>query len=387
MSLLTLGLLGSTRKENELRLPIHPQHLDLIPSTLKESIFVEEGYGRHFGTTPEELGGFAGVRTQQQIFEECDILVLPKPLAEDLTGMHEGQVLWGWPHCVQDEELTQNAIDRRLTLIAWEAMNLWRSDGTFNLHVFHKNNELAGYCSVMHALQLRGRTGQYGMPLRAAVISFGATARGAVTALASLGVFDVTILSQRDPTEVASPVHSATILQFAAVDGDHARLEVSSHDGATPMVEVLAQHDIVVNCVLQDPEAPFMFVAHSDLGRFAPGTLVVDVSCDEGMGFEWARPTTFSNPLFAVGGRVNYYAVDHSPSYLWDSSTWEISDAVLSYLPTVMAGPEAWADNETIQRAIEIRDGIVQNPKILSFQNRALHHPHKKLSGPEKNRM
>ena len=89
-------------------------------------------------------------------------------------------MLWGWPHCVQDEEMTQLAIDRRLTLIAWEAMNHWTEDGAFSLHVFHKNNELAGYCSVLHALQLMGTTGEYGRRLRAAVISFGATARGAV---------------------------------------------------------------------------------------------------------------------------------------------------------------------------------------------------------------
>ena len=60
--------------------------------------------------------------------------------------------LWGWPHCVQDTQLTQLAIDRRLTLIAFEAMNHWTRDGRFRLHVFHKNNELAGYCSVLHAL-------------------------------------------------------------------------------------------------------------------------------------------------------------------------------------------------------------------------------------------
>ena len=380
MDPLTLGLLGTTRKENEFRLPIHPQHFALIPSDLRRSILVEEGYGSHFGTSREELdGSFAGVRTQREILEECDIVVLPKPLAEDLTEMHEGQVLWGWPHCVQDEKLTQNAIDRRLTLIAWEAMNLWRSDGTFNLHAFHKNNELAGYCSVLHALQSVGRTGHYGRPLRAAVISFGATARGAVTALTSLGILDVTVLTQREPAEVASPVHSATILQFAASDGDPTNLEVISDAGATPMVEVLARHDIVVNCVLQDPQAPFMFVTNADLGLFDPGSMIVDVSCDEGMGFEWARPTTFSDPMFAIGDRVNYYAVDHSPSFLWDSSTWEISEAVLSYLPTVMGGPDAWAENETIQRAIEIRDGVVQNPKILSFQNRSTEHPHEKL--------
>ena len=61
-------------------------------------------------------------------------------------------------------------------------MNLWRTDGSFKLHVFHKNNEMAGYCSVLHALQIIGSTGMYGRRLRAAVIGFGATARGAVTA-------------------------------------------------------------------------------------------------------------------------------------------------------------------------------------------------------------
>ena len=42
--------------------------------------------------------------------------------------------------------MTQLAIDRGLTLIAWEAMNHWNRDGTFSVHVFHKNNEMAGYC-------------------------------------------------------------------------------------------------------------------------------------------------------------------------------------------------------------------------------------------------
>ena len=85
--------------------------------------------------------------------------------------------------------------------------------------------------------------------------------------------------------------------------------------------------------------------------------------------------------MFAVGDRVNYYAVDHSPSYLWDSATWEISEALLPYLPTVMGGREAWAKDEVVKRAIEIRDGIIQNPKILSFQNRDADYPHPKVAG------
>ena len=382
MSSLTLGVFGTSRKENEFRLPIHPDHFENIDPELRRSIYVEEGYGSRFGTTTADLeSSFGGVRTQSQMFEECDVILLPKPQAEDLTEMREGQVLWGWPHCVQDEKLTQNAIDRKLTLIAWEAMNLWRADGTFKLHVFHKNNELAGYCSVLHALQLLGLTGQYGKHMSAAVISFGATARGAVTALSALGVFDVTVLSQREPAQVASPVHSATILQYEVADGDPTRLRVITEDGSTPMVDVLAEHDIVVNCVLQDPDDPHIFVSNADLERFKPGSLIVDVSCDEGMGFEWARPTSFTDPMFTVGDDVHYYAVDHSPSYLWNSATSEISEALQTYIPIVMGGPEQWDRDQTISRAIEIRDGAIQNPKILSFQERSADYPHDKSPG------
>ena len=68
--------------------------------------------------------------------------------------------------------------------------------------------------------------------------------------------------------------------------------------------------------------------------------------------------------------------MDHSPTYLWDAATWEISRALLPYLASVMSGPEAWAADPTLERAIEIRDGVVRNQKILSFQRRAPEYPH-----------
>jgi alanine dehydrogenase len=144
-----------------------------------------------------------------------------------------------------------------------------------------------------------------------------------------------------------------------------------------PLAVFLAGHDIVVNCVLQDTDAPLMFVTSADLDAFTPGSLIVDVSCDRGMGFSWARPTSFSQPVFTVGNNVRYYGVDHSPSYLWDSATWEISEALLPYLRPVLAGPAGWDANQTVRRAIEIRDGVIKNQHILSFQHRSPDYPHR----------
>ncbi len=380
MSELSLGVMARSLKENERRLALHPQHLARIPDDLRGRIYLEHGYGDDFGATEAELAGWvAGFRTREQLVAECDVILQPKPLLADITDLRVGQVLWGWPHCVQDRELTQVSIDRKLTMIAFEAMNHWHSDGAFNLHVFHKNNEIAGYCSVLHALQLAGSTGHYGRRLRAVVIGFGATARGAVTALNALGVHDVTILTHRDVAAVASPIHSAAIIQLEP-DAETGRLSLTDPDtGSLPLAGFLAEHDIIVNCVLQDTEAPLTFLTNDDLATLVPGTLVIDVSCDEAMGFEWAHPTTFIEPTFVVGDGVLYYAVDHSPSYLWNSATWENSEALLPFLPAVLGGPDAWKADDTIRRAIEIQDGVIQNPAIASFQGRAAEYPHRPL--------
>ena len=287
--------------------------------------------------------------------------------------------MWGWPHCVQDTAITQQAIDRRQTLIAFEAMNHWSRSGRFLLHVFHKNNELAGYCSVLHALTLIGWTGSYGPKRRAVVMGFGATARGAVTALSALGVADVRVLTQRQVAAVASPIHSVDIVHVDQ-DEDPELTTVVTNDGPVPLAPYLADNDIVVNCVLQDTAAPWTFLTEADLALFRPGSLVVDVSCDEGMGLSWARPTTFEGPTFVVGDNITHYGVDHSPSYLWDSATWEISLALLPHLRTVMSGPQTWGAEPTIGRAVEIQDGEVRNPSILAFQDRAATYPHRFLS-------
>jgi alanine dehydrogenase len=374
---LSLGVMGRSQKENEQRLGLHPRHLHRVPTDLRQRMYLEAGYGERFGVGDDELCELvAGVRSHEQLVAECDVILQPKPLHADVAELREGQILWGWPHCVQDEALTQLAVDRRLTLIAFEAMNHWKSDGSFNLHVFHKNNELAGYASVLHALTLAGMTGNYGPRLRAVVIGFGATARGAVTALTALGVGDVDILTHRQVAAVASPIHSARILHFDADDTAGKVSHAVTSEGRVPLAQFLGEHDIIVNCVLQDTDNPLVFLSDDDLAELSPGTTVVDVSCDDGMGFSWARPTTFADPTFTVGHNVLYYAVDHSPSYLWGSATWEISEALMPFLRTVMDGPGAWDRVPTIRRAIEIRDGVVQNPAILSFQGRAAAYPH-----------
>jgi len=275
--------------------------------------------------------------------------------------------------------MAQLAIDKKLTLVAWEAMNYWTPSGGFMVHVFQMNNEIAGYASVLHAMSLSGFTGHYGRKRRAVVIGFGNTARGAVIALNALGILDVVVLTMRDVQTVASPMPTTVMGGLERSASDPTQTRVLKSAGPVPTAEFLAEFDVVVNCVLQDTDSPLMFVTGAEIDQFRSGSLIVDVSCDAGMGFDFANPTTFEDPMFQVGNNVHYYGVDHSPSYMWESATWENSEALIPHLSAVMAGPEGWDASMTINKAIEIRDGVIQNPKILSFQQRSAEHPHKYL--------
>lgn len=374
MKPLNLGVVFTARKENEHRVPIHPDHFDEIPEALRPRLYFERGYGAPFGVPDSELDRrFGGVRAHEQIVGDSDIVLLPKPLSEDLGRMREGAVHWGWPHCVQQQELTQVAIDRRLTLLAFEAMFTWKDDQR-DMHLFCRNNEMAGYCGVIHALGLSGMDGNYGPPLKATVISFGSVSRGAVYALKGRGVTDITIYSQRPPWAVHDRVLGCRYGQMQRA-GD--RIEVIEPDGLRrPMIDSLAESDLIVNGILQDTDRPLMFLRKGEEQRLKRGALIIDISCDEMMGFPFARPTSFDEPAFVVGP-VTYYAVDHTPSYSWRAASWEISQVVISFLGKVMAGSEGWASDKTLSRSIEIRDGVVQNDRLLSFQRRAAEYPHR----------
>ena len=369
MSELTrFGVVGTSRKVGEQRIPIHPSHFDRIPGGVARRLVFERGYGERFGVSDSELQRrFGGVAERDQLLGECDGVLLVKPVVDDLLEMRESGVLWGWPHCVQQQEMTDAAVSRGQTLLAFEAMYLW-SDGTRGMHLLYRNNELAGYCAVLHALSLQGETGHFGRSLRATVISFGSVSRGAIRALQGLGVHDFDVYTLRPPWTVGDRTAGGLFGRLVRnPDGD---VHVVESDGTRrELVEALADADVIVNGILQDTDDPIMYMRSGDEERLRPGSLIVDVSCDIGMGFPFARPTSFADPTFQIGPTV-YYGVDHTPSWLWRSASWEVSEVVTAYLGRVLHGPDSWAEDTTLRRAIEIRDGTIVNPKILSFRSR-----------------
>jgi len=364
------AVIGTSRKENEKRVAIHPEHIRQIPEKIRRQLFFEKGYGVPFGMSDSTISALTGNQPleRKMLFRNFNKIIIPKPVEDDFKEMRGGTVIWGWIHCVQQANIAQAAIDKKMTFVSWE--NMYYQGSKDRIHIFQKNNEMAGYCGVQHALQLRGIDGYFGAARRAVVIGFGSVGRGAVYALRGHGFNDITVLTRRPTHLVSDKIPGIRYRQLTEdPSGD---FKIESQNGKSQLIaDALAQADIIVNAVLQDPKSPVVFIRESDVVKFKKECLIIDISCDTGMGFSFAHTTTLSQPIFKLGN-ILYYSLDHTPTLLWDSASWEISNCLIPYLKDFVDG----ADNAVLNGAIDIRNGIIVNKDILTFQKRLPIYPY-----------
>ena len=208
-------------------------------------------------------------------------------------------------------------------------------------------------------MQLKGIDGHYGNQRKTVIFGFGAS-HCAIYALKAHGFRDITICIQRPDHEVREEVRDCDYVRIREGCEGEARMVVVDNNGTTrPLTEFISEAGIIINGTFQDSENPTGFVIQAESACLKSNGLIIDVSCDEGMGFFFAKPTTFKSPMFKYK-TIDYYAVDHTPSYLWGSATREISAALIVYLPTVLAGRDSWQKGEAIRKAITIDSGVIQ---------------------------
>jgi alanine dehydrogenase len=373
-----IGVMGTSCMENEFRIPTHPEHLEAIPKDCRSRICFEHNYGSRFSLDSKQIlrAGFT-MADRHEVLSESDVVIIPKPTSQDLAQMKSGAIACGWMHAVQQTAITQAAIDRKLTLVAWESM-YYRQTDTRPIHIFFRNNELAGYSAVLHAFQLAGISALYGPKRRAAVLGFGATARGTIEGLRAVGITDITVISRRPESWLDNSIPG---VQYKLLKVDGKSLNIQDWPLATmhPSSSYLKNFDVVANCVLQDTNRPLMFVDERFAEQVKQSTMIIDVSCDRGMGFPFAEPTSFESPT-RIFGNVLYYSVDHTPSFLWNTASWEISRAFLPFLIHLASGKSETDAALDLERVLcdstEVSNGVIRNNKILDFQGRSSNYPH-----------
>ena len=95
MSILTFGVIGTSKKEDENRIPIHPEHLLRIPEQIRRQLIFEEGYGAKFSISDSDIATqTGGIATRHELLTKIGNVILVKPVLSDLQELREGGILW-----------------------------------------------------------------------------------------------------------------------------------------------------------------------------------------------------------------------------------------------------------------------------------------------------
>lgn len=308
-------------KENERRRALLPK--DLAGVANASALCFERGYAAHLGIADSDYQRFGcRVAPREEVYG-CDIICNPKTPEEGEKALYrDAQALFGWIHAVQGRSIVDFLLKKKMSAIAWEDM--FES----GRHCFWRNNEIAGEAAVLHALSFSGISAS---GCEAAVIGLGNCGRGALKTLSRLG---------------------ARVTCFDRKTVGHLRGE-------------LPRYDLVVNAVLWDVFRRDHLVYCQDLKRMRPGSMIIDISCDERMGIESSRSTTIADPVYEVDG-ILHYAVDHTPALLYRTATDAISGVVAGYIDQLVEG----RPGPCLTRATAVASGVILDERIKKFQRR-----------------
>ncbi|HEN47065.1 MAG TPA: alanine dehydrogenase [Mizugakiibacter sp.] len=288
------------------------------------------------------------------LYEQGELIVKVKePIAGDLALLKKHHLLFCYLHLAAEPELTRHLLKIGLTGVAFESVE--ESNGDLPLLV--PMSIIAGKIATQigtHLLhQPAGGKGKLlgGLPSteRGKVVVLGAGAAGGnAAALAAAGGANVIVFDKR-PDRLA---------QMMAIG--------SNVTGLYPYEEYVAREvrdaDLVIGAVLvHSAKAPHV-VSKAMLGDMEPGSVMVDISIDQGGCFETSRPTTYANPTYNVDG-VIHFAVTNMPGAVPQTSTQAISAAILPFVQR-LASDSAWRDFEPLRCGINVEQGAIVHPAL-----------------------
>ncbi len=314
----SIGFLIS-HKNNEKRKAILPDDLKGIKHC--DKLFFEQGYGRALGFADEEYLKCGCHCVPREEVMKCDVITDVKlGDADYLDTLEDGKILFGWAHAVQNIDFTGSVLEHEHTVIAWEEIF---EDGRY---IFYRNREVAGEAAVLHAFRYCGK-----MPYdcKVAVLGNGQTAKGAMRILHGLG---------------------------ADIDVYGRRLEKL-------FMKKMYEYDVLVNCVMWDTSRTDHVIYESDLPKFRPGTLIIDVSCDPHLGIESSHPTTIDDPVYEIDG-VIHYAVDNTPAMFPFTVSKDLSRGISKYLDALVEAELP----EQLKKATVIEKGRIIDNRITEFR-------------------
>ena len=314
-------------KDHEYRVAITPAGVQELTRRGHEVVIEHEaGAGSLIPDADYERAGAAIAADAAAVWGAADlVLKVKEPLESEYPLLRKDQVLFTYLHLAASKSCTDALMTSGVTGIAYETVG--SEDGSFPLlaPMSEVAGRLAPQVGAYHLMRSRGGRGILpgGVPgtRPAQVVVIGAGVAGMNAALVAAGMgADVTVLDL-----------SAAKLRAAswAFDG---RVKTAASSSYELERQVLGA-DLVVGAVLV-PGAKAPTVVSSDMvSRMHPGSVLVDISIDQGGCFEDSRPTTHADPTFEVFGSV-FYCVANMPGAVPETSTYALTNVTL---PRVLA--------------------------------------------------
>ncbi len=332
-------------KTDEYRVALTPAGVRELTSA-GHTVCVEKGAGD--GSAMPDVDfvrtGAKIVDSAEEVWAAADLVCKVKePVPEEyyLLGQRSGQALFTYLHLAASRQCTEALVAAGNVAIAYETVR--QEDNT--LPLLAPMSEVAGRMAPLmgahHLMRPAGGRGVLvcGVPgVRSArVVILGAGVAGMAAATLAVGMHSEVFILDRNLDKLREVDHHFRGALETVASSEHA------------IEEVCLEADIVIGAVLVVGARAPRLVSDALVEQMRRGSVLVDISVDQGGCFESTRPTTHSNPTFEVHGSI-FYCVANMPGAVPHTSTHALANATLPY--TLAIASQGWKHAVQVDHAL-----------------------------------
>ena len=337
----------------------------LTPTAVREyvhnghEVIVERvaGAGAGYGDEDYEKAGARLVDGADAVFSGAQMIVKVKePQKVEWEKLTPDHILFTYLHLAPDPAQTEGLLKSGCAAIAYETV----TDAKGGLPLLAPMSEVAGRIAVFSAAEtLLKHNGGMGLllcgvpgvaPARVAVLGGGVVGINAARMAMGLNA-EVVVLERSIPRmrEIDDIFLGRVLTRFSTV---------------AAVEEEILKADVVIGAVLTAGAAAPKMVKREHLSRMKPGSVLVDVSIDQGGCFETSRPTTHAEPTFTVDGVV-HYCVANMPGAAPRTSSEALGNATLPFgLALANHGLDALKRDPHLAKGLNVLHGELTHPAV-----------------------
>ena len=296
----------------------------------------------------------------EQVFTAADmILKVKEPQPGEIEMLHSGQVLFTYLHLAAYPAEAKGLLESGVTAIAYETVEL--PDGA--LPLLAPMSEIAGRMATQAgAHYLERPAGGRGLliggvagvqPARVLILGAGNAGKNAASVAAGMGAEVIVLDLNVEKLRYLDEVYQGRIVTISS----------SLH----AIDELVPTTDLLIGAVLVAGARAPVVVSREHVAAMRPGTVVVDISIDQGGCIATAIETTHADPIY-MDGDVVHYAVGNIPGAVPNTSTYALTNATLPYAVSLADGLEqALPTNPELVPGVNVTGGLVTNEAVASF--------------------